>query len=178
MKLRNGKQYRLFNKNDIKKVVFIQSLIRGYIVKTNYNDILVSIKIIHTKAPHLYKYHPRKKKKQDEFHISQEMIEIREQYDTMKYMGYSTNRRGIRRSTRKNKGKNPEKYIDDDFVEIFLEGDNYESIINSDNDDNEDIYSSEEDLESISDNFIKNDIVSDESEDDEWIPSDIDNEDY
>ena len=62
MKLRNGKIYHWVKPIDVTQVITIQSVARGYIVKTKFNKILNAIHILHKQAPHLYKYKPRKKK--------------------------------------------------------------------------------------------------------------------
>jgi hypothetical protein len=83
------------------------------------------------------------------------MLEIREQYRSMQYMGHSLNRRGIRRSRRVNKGQGPDRYIDDNFVKIFMEDNNLEDLLVSDGE--ESISEDEEILSDSKDNFIYSD---------------------
>ena len=184
MRLRSGNKYtsvvfknskkpkkakKTINEIDIAKIVYLQSICRYFIVKNRYSSILNAIKTLRTSAPHLYKYKPKKKKSKKKKiekieDYSDEINEIISQYNTVKDMGRSI-KNGVIRSKRKNKGKNPDRYIDPNFKEIFMEDNTVEDFLGSSDDElyedslGEDniVYSCEEDGEWDVDDFSEND---------------------
>ena len=168
MLLRNGKIYHA--PIDLNQVILIQSLIRGY---QDYQHYLPFRKAIHSLVknfPHLYHYKikkkrpPKKKSKQniidsntnegqEDGEILNDIDYIIDQYHQVKNLG-TFHRNGVLRSTRKNKGKQPDRYVDDDFVKIMLEDDNIEDVLASGSD-LESNYHSDADFDS-------------EEEDQEW----------
>ena len=95
-----------------------------------------------------------------------DLDEIIGQYNEIKDMGRVLSN-GIIRSKRQNKGKNPDRYIDPNFKEIFMEDNTIEDFLGSS--DGESIYSDDSTLDDI--------LYSDE-EDTEWnIDSDYNTED-
>ena len=107
MKLRNGKQYILVKPIEINKVVIIQSITRGYIIRTQFYKLLRAIRLIHKQASHLYKYKPKKKLIKPTYlaplvklEKTAEIEEIANQYNSIINLGRTFNRRGIYKSTR------------------------------------------------------------------------------
>ena len=122
MLLRNGKIY--YTPINISNLVLIQAFIRGEIDRRKYMKILAAIQLIKKDAPHLYRYKPKVKKKSLNVNnkLTRENNDINEiilQYNTLKHLGRNNNFK----SSRRNKGKAPDRYIDDSFLDIFIESD-------------------------------------------------------
>jgi hypothetical protein len=149
MLLRSGNIYQV--PIDLNQVILIQSLIRGY---HDYHYYLPYRRAIHSLVknfPHLYHYKIKKKrisnttkksnkksKNNTEINIDENEVQndieyIIEQYHLVKNLG-TCQTNGLLRSTRKNKGKQPVRYVDDNFVKIMLEDDNIEDILASGSD--------------------------------------------
>ena len=159
MRLRSGTKYSYVKPISINKIVIVQSLIRRYISLLKYGDSLKAIRLLKKNAPHLYKYKPKTKKKKKSKDTEEETIndlsEIVSQYSKMKDLGRNS-QNGVIRSKRKNKGINPNRYMDPDFKKIFMEENTIEDFLGSDSDDID------------SDSSIEDDIIYSCEEDGEW----------
>lgn len=129
MKLRSGK-----NTNIIPKIILIQSFFRMTKDKYKYKDHLQALHFLKKQYPHLFqinaslkkinkkanKQNIKKKKKRNytkktetpEVNTIDDDMFISQQYENIKDLGISIIK-GLRRSTRKNKQKQPERYIDE-----------------------------------------------------------------
>lgn len=156
MKLRSGSKYSISREISIKDVIIVQSFVRGYIQWKKYIPILRAIKLLKKIAPHLYNYGHIKTKtkktlktknnttKKDEAPIDRDirdtpindLDEIINQYEKVKNLCRVSNK-GIIKSNRINKGKNPLRYVDPDFKKIFMENNTLDDFMGSDSDDKE-----------------------------------------
>lgn len=185
MKLRNGK-----NTNIIPQIVLIQSFLRMKKVKNKYKDHLQSLHFLKKQYPHLFQINfslpkknikknktTNKKKKKRKCTKKTKIIEVNtidddmfiiQQYENIKDLGISSVN-GLRRSNRKNKQKQPERYVDENYLEIILEDSKIEEVLESGSDVDSD-YKSEEDVNSDESDGEWN---PDYSESDESIYSDL-----
>jgi len=151
---------------------------RGKLTYDEYKPYFLSLRKIKKRFPHLYlgkiskklkksnnnkKITKKKNKSSNKINISVIKSEknnylndvefITQQYESIKNMG-SNIINGQKRSSRNNKGQQPDRYIDDHFIEIFLEDSKIEEVLESGSDVDTDYHSS--------DNF------SNEESDGEW----------
>ena len=166
MRLRSGTKYNYIKPISINNVIIIQSIARRYISFNKYKNCIRAIRLLKENAPHLYKYKPKTKKSKSKTKKSEkgkievnetsvnDLTEIIAQYNDLKYLGRSA-KNGIIRSKRKNKGKNPTRYIDPDFKKIFMEDNTIDDFLGSD-------------IEDIDSDYLEEDIVYSGEEDGEW----------
>ena len=136
--------------------------------KHRYKDHLQALHFLKKQYPHLFqinaslkkinkkvnKPNTKKKKKRNytkktettEVNTIDDDMFISQQYENIKDLGISSIN-GLRRSTRKNKQKQPERYIDEKYLEIILEDSKIEEVLESGSDIDSD-YKSEEDVNS------------------------------
>ena len=153
MRLRSGTKYNFIKTISIKNIVIVQSIVRRYISVIKYGDCIRAIRLLQKTAPHLYKYKPKTKKKSKKKPVDNEeeevnvndLSEILSQYKAVKDLGRKPIN-GVIRSKRKNKGKNPNRYIDPNFKKIFMEDNTIEDFLGSDSDDMDSDDSGEEDI--------------------------------
>jgi hypothetical protein len=154
MLLRNGKIY--YNPGNIYNIIRLQSYFRYKISFNEFQPYLKSIKMIKKRFPHLQidrnvsnklnksKNVKKKSKKKNTKNIISKIKEVEEnyinddeyivnQYESLKNMG-SNIINGRKRSSRSNKGKQPERYVDENYIEIILEDSKIEEVFESGSD--------------------------------------------
>ena len=157
MKLRSGKKT-----NILPQIIRIQSFFRMKKIKKENFDNLKAIHFLNKQFPHLFYFNTdvkiikkkiinknKKKKKSNtikEVNPTEDDIFISQQYHHVKDLGISKVN-GLKRSTRKNKQKKPDRYMDENYLEIMLEDSKIEEILESGSDVDSD-YKSENDVNS------------------------------
>ena len=181
MYLRNGKAY--YNPGSIDNIIKLQAFFRAKVVHEEYLPYLQSIKMIRKRFPHLtldrniqkvdlkkYKTAKKQTKKKKNTKIINKLEDnelgynendvyinddeyIINQYESLKNMG-SNIINGRKRSSRSNKGTQPDRYVDENFLEIILEDSKIDEILESGSDVDTDYHSDND--------------FSDEDSDGEW----------
>jgi hypothetical protein len=155
MKLRNGK-----NTNITSQIIKVQSFFRMKIGRNKYYDYLKALHFLNKQHPHLFHFNFSQKKIKKkrktikkfsntnikEIKATEDDIFIAKQYQNIKDLGTNIIN-GVLRSTRKNKQKKPDRYMDENYLEIMLEDSKIEEILESGSDVDSD-YKSEEDVNS------------------------------
>ena len=153
MKLRSGKKT-----NSISQILKVQSFFRMKIDRNKYSDYLRAIHFLNKRHTHLFYFNrtqkivKKKKKskklsnKNKEIKATEDDIFIAKQYQNIKDLGTNIIN-GVLRSTRKNKQKKPDRYMDENYLEIMLEDSKIEEILESGSDVDSD-YKSEDDVNS------------------------------